>query len=106
VSEKKGTKKCILLTFVKVVFMEDKLQNMSRASLITEMHLAKDMVNRITEVRVYAICKTDKRQQPDVIDLIDYFTNFPFDWSREIKVLLSDASDQYEETLKNIQNEL
>ena len=86
--------------------MENKMQGMSRAALITEMHLAKDMINRIADVRVYAICKTDKRQQPDVIDLIDYFTNFPFDWGREIKVLLSDAADQYEETLKNTHNEL
>ena len=73
---------------------------------VCAIKIKKDMINRIAEVKVYAICKTDKRQQPDVIDLMDYFTNFPFDWGREIKVLLSDAADEYEETLKNTQNEL
>jgi hypothetical protein len=102
---KKHTTKCTLLMAVKNVYMESKMQGMSRAALITEMHLAKDMIDKIVEVRVYAICKSGKRQQPDVVDLIEYFTNFPFDWGREVKVLLSDAADQYEETLKNTQNE-
>lgn len=77
----------------------DKITEMSRKALITEMHMAEHMLTIIKDVRVYAICSGNTEN--DVVDLIDYFTNFPFDWKTEIKVMLQDAITQYSEQLKN-----
>jgi hypothetical protein len=68
------------------------------AALVSEMYLLKDMIDNLEDVRIYGICKHLTRDR-DVIDLPDYFTNFPFDWKTEIKVLLTDALSQYEQQI-------
>lgn len=85
--------------------MENRLQEMSRKALITEKHMCEHMLTILQDVRIYAICD-GKNQSPDVIDLVDYFSNFPFDWKTEIKVMLQDAVNQYSEQLKTSEDEL
>lgn len=83
--------------------MEDKLQAASRAALNAEKHLCADMINNIKDVKIYGIVK-HRSGRIDTIDLIDYYTNFPFHWLTEIKVLLSDAVEQYQNILNENKN--
>lgn len=89
---------CIASQFVKVVLMENKLQIQQRAALFSEMCLLKDMIENIDDVRIYGIVTNSKRGF-DTIDLPDYFSNFPFDWKTEIKILLTDGLQQYQAIL-------
>ena len=77
---------------------KDSLNSTLQAVLLSEMYLLQDMIENIEDVRIYGICKHRTRER-DVIDLPDYFTNFPFDWKTEIKILLTDALEQYQAQL-------
>lgn len=81
--------------------MTDKseIQKVSRQALNAEAHLCKDMIDNISDVKIFGVVK-NSNGRIDIIDLVDYFTNFPFDWKTEIKVLMSDAVNQYFEILK------
>jgi hypothetical protein len=79
------------------------LQEQSRSSLITEMHQCLDIIHNISDVKIYGKIK-NSNDRIDTIDLVDYFTNFPFHWLTEIKVILSDAVSQYEQLLNDSQD--
>jgi len=80
-----------------------KIQEQSRNALNAEMHLCKDMISNITDIKIYGIVK-NSNGRIDTVDLVDYYTNFPFNWLTEIKVLLNDAVQQYEQLLNNSQH--
>ena len=82
----------------------NEIQKASRAALNGEMNLCIDIAEAIKDVKIFANVK-HYSGRIDTIDLVDYFTNFPFCWATEIKVLLSDAVEQYSELLKQNNNE-
>lgn len=74
--------------------MGDNLEILNRLSLITERNKAKDILDNISDVRIHGIINTNGKLQ--VFSLIEQLPNFPFDFTKEIKILLADAIEQYD----------
>ena len=74
------------------------LQLSDLQALKSEASFCEHTINKIEQVKIYAIINHNDKQY--TIELVDFFANFPFDWKKEIQILMTDAVTQYSDTIK------
>lgn len=77
------------------------LQQSIRDALISEANYCESIIEKIEQVKIFAVIQTIGKDKKYSIDMADVFINFPFDWKKEIQILLADAVAQYFQTINS-----
>lgn len=79
----------------------NQLELLQLETLIDEAKFCQFIIDKIDHVKIFAVVNHSEGERKYTIELCEYFSNFPFDWKREIQILLADAVTQYFETINN-----
>jgi hypothetical protein len=78
----------------------NQLELLQLETLTDEAKFCQFIIDKIDHVKIFAVVNHSDRERKYTIELCEHFSNFPFDWKKEIQILLADAVTQYFETIK------